>query len=297
MLIHITGSPLIRQRQNCTLLRVKCTAPLAVLLLLPSIALAWGGDGHQVICLIAEDRLTPAAKAGIHGLLGKDVNMSDAEIASWADQIRRQRSETAPWHYADIPVYASATAPSTQPTFDEARDGQHGNNVIDKVTDFEKVLKDPKASKADKTEALKFLVHLIGDLHQPLHCAERNKDKGGNARLVFFLARQRATNLHSVWDSAILLNHKGGMRNAAYAEKLNAAITPEQAAEWAKGTPIDWANESHDVAVTSVYKDVPVDGPPPKIDQKYIDAVGPVIDQQLERGGVRLATILNDIFK
>jgi S1/P1 Nuclease len=66
---------------------------------------------------------------------------------------------------------------------------------------------------------------------------------------------------------------------------------------WAKGTPTDWANESHGVAVNSVYKDVAVDGPPPKLDQKYVDAAGPVIDQQLQRGGLRLATILNDLFK
>ena len=265
--------------------------------LLPSITYAWGGDGHQLICLIAEDRLTPSAKTAIHDLLGKDVNISDAEIASWADQIRRERRDTGPWHYVDIPVRTSSAAPTTAPTFDEVRDGGHGNNVIDKITDFEKVLKDPKASKGDRAEALKFLVHLVGDLHQPLHCAERNNDKGGNSRLVFFLDRKRATNLHSVWDSTILLNHKGTMRNAVYADKLNAAITKQQADEWAQGTPTDWANESHQVAIDSVYNGVAVDGPPPKLDQKYVDAAGPVIDQQLQRGGVRLASILNQMFR
>jgi len=263
--------------------------PFFIAALLPEILYAWGGDGHQLVCLIAEDRLTPAAKNGIHELLGKDVNISDAEIASWADQIRRDRRETAPWHYVDIPTDAKA--------FDEARDGDHGNNVIDKISDFEAVLKDPKATKDTKAEALKFLVHFVGDLHQPLHCSERNKDKGGNARLVFFLDKPRATNLHSVWDTAILLNHKGTVRDAAYSDKLNAAITPEQATEWAKGTPTDWANESHDVAVKSVYADVPADGPPPKLAQKYVDAAGTVIDQQLQRGGVRLAAILNDVLK
>jgi hypothetical protein len=260
-----------------------------LVMFLPTIALAWGGDGHQLVCLIAEDRLTPAAKSAIHQILGKDVNISDAEIASWADQIRRDRRDTAPWHYVDIPVDAKG--------YDAARDGDHGNNVIDKISDFEAVLKDPKTSKNDRAEALKFLVHFVGDLHQPLHCSERNKDKGGNTRLVFFLDKPRATNLHSVWDSAILLNHKGTVRNAAYADKLNAAITSEQAAEWEKGTPTDWANESHDVAVNSVYKDVAVDGPPPKLDQKYVDAAGKVIDQQLQRGGVRLAAILKNLFK
>ena len=133
--------------------------------LLPSITHAWGGDGHQIVCLIAEAHLTPAAKTAIHDLLGKDVNISDAEIASWADQTRRDRPETGPWHYVDIPTEA--------PGFDEVRDGQHGNNVVDKIGDFKAVLKDPKATSQARAEALKFLVHFVGDLHQPLHCAER----------------------------------------------------------------------------------------------------------------------------
>jgi len=260
----------------------------ALFLLLPSIVHAWGGEGHQIVCLIAEDRLTPAAKTGIHGLLG-DANISDAEVASWADEFRRQHEETAPWHFVDIPTDAK--------DFDEKRDGQNGNNVVDKIADFKAVLQNTKAAKDGRVAALKFLVHFVGDIHQPLHCAERNNDKGGNARLVFFLDHPKATNLHSVWDSTILINHKGGVRIAAYAEKLNGAIKPEQADEWAKGTPVDWANESHYLAVSSAYKDVPAYGPPPKLNQAYVDASGKVIDLQLQRGGVRLAAILNDIFK
>jgi hypothetical protein len=134
--------------------RIACTVILFVVLF-PSFSHAWGGDGHQIVCLIAEDHLTPAAKAGIHDLLGKDVNISDAEIASWADQVRRERKATGPWHYVDIPVDAQA--------FDEARDGKRGSNVIDKINDFKAVLKNPNASKSDRAEALKFLVHFVGD--------------------------------------------------------------------------------------------------------------------------------------
>lgn len=263
----------------------RLTISIILSVLLPTIAYAWGGDGHQIVCLIAEDRLTPAA----HSLLGSTVNISDAEIASWADQVRRERQETGPWHYVDIPFDAKS--------FDEKRDGKNGNNVIDKINDCQATLKDLKASKNDRVEALKFLVHFVGDEHQPLHCAERNGDKGGNGRLVFFLDRPRATNLHSVWDTAILLTRKGTTRNAAYADTLNARIKPEQAAEWEKGTPADWANESHKVAVEIVYRDIPADGPPPKLDKPYVDAGGLVIEQQLQRGGVRLAMILNNVFK
>lgn len=264
------------------------SAAVLLVLLLPSVTWAWGGDGHQIICLIAEDRLTPAAKAGIRDLLGA-ANISDAEVASWADEVRRQRSKTAPWHYVNIPFDAAG--------FDAARDGHGGNNVVDKINDFKAVLKDPKASKTDRVEALKFLVHFVGDLHQPLHCVDRNGDKGGNGRLVFFLDQGRAVNLHKVWDTVILLNHKGTTRNVDYAEKLNAEITPEEAADWAKGTTAEWANESHAIAVRIVYRGVPAEGPPPKLDQKYVDTAGTVIDGQLQVAGVRLAAILNDVFR
>jgi len=245
-----------------------------------------GRRRHQIVALIAEERLPPEAKAAIHELLGDDVDISDAEIASWADNIRREKRATAPWHYVDIPT--------TQPSYDAERDGNHGNNVIDAMNRFEKVLGDKTRPKEERAEALKYLVHFVGDVHQPLHCAERNADRGGNERLVFFLDKPKAINLHLVWDTQILLKIKGTTRILDYALSLNAKITPEQAAEWEKGTPEDWANESHDVAVNSVYKNVPEDGDPPKIDQVY--RCEPVVELQLERAGVRLAEILNRAF-
>jgi|SRR5947209_1507576 len=261
---------------------------LLVLLSFPVTAFAWGGEGHQIVGLIAEERLTPAAKAGIHDLLG-DANISDAEIANWADNVRRERSETGPWHYVDIPTDA--------PAYDKQRDGQQGNNVIDKINDFAKVLANKNASKAERADALKFLVHFVGDLHQPLHCAERNHDKGGNARLVFFLDAPMATNLHSVWDMSILLNRMGETPVLKYALALNAKIRTAQAKEWSKGTSEQWANEGHDLAVKIVYAGVPVDGPPPKLDQVYVDRAADVVDQQLEKAGVRLAMVLNQCFQ
>lgn len=270
---------------------MKCVGIAALLigLIFPSVTLAWGGDGHQIVSLIAEDHLTPKARAVIHDLLGKDVNISDGEIASWADEIRRERRDTAPWHYVDIPLDAAS--------FVESRDGKHGNNVADKIRDFQEVLEDPKPSKNDRAEALKFLVHFVGDVHQPLHCAERDHDKGGNSRLVFFLDQPKAVSLHFCWDTAILLNHKGKQRIADYAEKLNKQITDQDITNWTKGSAVDWANESHAVAVTKVYPGVPEGGPPPKLDRVYVDRSANVIDVQLEKAGVRLAMILNDLFR
>jgi hypothetical protein len=256
-----------------------------ILLMIPVTAFGWGGDGHQVVALIAEDRLTPQAAAGIRELLGKDVYISDAEVASWADNVRRDREETASWHFVDIPT--------TQPSFDAQRDRRAGDNVIDAINRFEKILADKSKPKAARAEALKFVVHFVGDIHQPLHCAERNGDAGGNTRLVFFLDRPEAINLHSVWDSQILIHDGGKAKILDYAEWLNSQVTPEETTDWSKGTPQDWANESHDVAVRDVYRDVPADGPPPKLDAKYVHRVEPVVEQQLQRAGVRLAMILN----
>src|SRR4051812_4708796 len=106
-------------------------AALILLLWLPSAASAWGGDGHQIVALIAEGHLSPEAKAGIRDLLG-EANISDAEIANWADEVRRERRSTAPWHYVNIPASADV--------FDRKRDGNGGNNVIDKIEAFEKTL-------------------------------------------------------------------------------------------------------------------------------------------------------------
>jgi hypothetical protein len=101
-----------------------------------------------------------------------------ASISSWADQVRRTRSETGPWHYIDIPI--------NQPHLDMKRDCPTGNCVIAKIEDFEKLLAAPASTAEQRKEALMFIVHFIGDMHQPLHCAD-NKDKGGNdVKLDFF---------------------------------------------------------------------------------------------------------------
>jgi hypothetical protein len=187
----------------------------------------------------------------------------------------------------DIPVDGNDNV------FNDARDGQGGNNVIDAINRFIPIMADTTKPMNDRQEALKFVIHFVGDLHQPLHCADRNGDKGGNARLVFLLDQPRAMNLHSVWDSGILHISMGNTPVLVYASGLDARISAAQAAQWAKGTPEDWANEAHKLAAEDVYKNVPADGPPPKLDQDYVDANQKVIDQQLQRGGVRLAMVLN----
>ncbi len=130
---------------------------------LASPAVAWNGEAHQLVGWIAEERLSEKAKAGVAELLDGD-SISDAEVVSWADQVRRERRESAPLHYVNIRVDADGYDPKID---------RDGNNVMDAIERFAKVLADKSAAKEDRVEALKFLVHFVGDLHQPLHCAER----------------------------------------------------------------------------------------------------------------------------
>jgi len=249
-----------------------------------STVFAWGPEGHAIVATIADRRLNDQARAQVADLLGPGVKMRD--VASWADEVRSQRSESAPWHYVDIPIDGNDNV------FNETRDGQNGNNVIDAINRFVAIMTDSSKPMNDRSEALKFVIHFVGDIHQPLHCSDRG-DKGGNTRLVFLLDQPTALNLHRVWDSGILHLSMGNTPVDVYASGLNARISASQAADWARGTPEDWANESHKIAVDAVYKGVPPDGPPPKLTQDYVDANEKVIDQQLERAGVRLAMVLN----
>ena len=262
------------------------SAFLLTSLLLPAASFGWGHEGHKIVATIADARLTPQAKAAVKDLLG---NATMADVSTWPDEIRRDRKETGPWHYVDIPYQAA--------TFDEARDGQDGNNIIDKIPDFVKQLTDPTLPKQQRLEALKFVIHFLGDIHQPLHCVERNHDKGGNTRLTFFLNEPKAVNLHAVWDFKILEHAMGNTPMTVYAAGLSARVSHEQLQQWQGGTPEQWAEESHKLAVDVTYNGIPTDGPPPKLDEQYVARSTDVINQQLEKAGVRLAWVLNNAFR
>ena len=263
--------------------KILCPSILLLAIAFPTAAFAWGPDGHRIVALIATARLTPEAAAKVKQLLGSQTL---ADVASWADDIRNDRPQTAAWHYVDIPT--------SQPSFDEKRDGNGGDNVVDAIEYYEKYIGQKQYDARYRAEALKFLVHFVGDVHQPLHSTERDHDKGGNTRLVFFLDEPRAINLHSVWDSSILLHQMGTTNINVFASSLNLRISSAQAVDWAKGTPEDWANESHGVCLQVVYPGVPEDGPPPKLNEEYVKRGEQAIDQQLQRAGVRLAQAINE---
>jgi hypothetical protein len=205
------------------------------------------------------------------------------EASFWADEYRHDHPETGPWHYIDIPLGDSR--------IDMERECPNGQCVIGKTEEFLAVLKDPRADLAAKVEALKFVIHFVGDLHQPLHC-EDDGDKGGNARHVMFDGHP--DDLHWVWDTG-LLQHITRAPEALAAE-LESRITPQERADWAKGTLADWVMEGHRLAQTVAYGDLGSENPAP-ITAAYERQAAPVIELQLEKAGVRLAYLLDTALK
>jgi hypothetical protein len=171
---------------------------------------------------------------------------------------------------------------------DMARECPNGDCVIAKTEYFLGVLRDPKADRAAKVEALKFVVHFAGDMHQPLH-DEDNGDKGGNDRHVVFDGKP--DNLHWIWDTGLLEDIN---RNPeALATELESKITPQERAEWDKGSIEDWVLEGHRLAQSVAYGDLG-SGDNAAITSAYEQQADPVIETQLEKAGVRLACLLDE---
>jgi S1/P1 Nuclease len=256
-------------------------AALSILPFVASNAFAWGQEGHRVVATIAEKHMTANARAKVQEILGVDGPM--AAVANWADEIRPSRPQTAPWHYIDIPLNAT--------DIDPARDCRNGDCVTAAITRFLAVLRDASSTSAAKNEALKFIIHFVGDLHQPLHC-EDNNDRGGNGLQVTFFGRN--ANLHSVWDTLLIEHIDANTDN--YATMPGAKIEDSDISAWQQGTVEGWALESHAVARQVAYEALPP-GQKADLGMDYLKAVAPAVDLQLARAGMRLAYILNQVFQ
>jgi hypothetical protein len=267
------------RKQNHSFFSLTLTLAFSLAVLTPPTLMAWGPEGHIVVAKIAAARLTPSAKAGVKTLLGR---RSLDSVANYADQIRPQRPATYNWHFVDIPKDATDYDPDR-----DCKASPKGDCVIAELARAQKDLKNRNLSKTKRAEALKFIVHFVGDLHQPLHCSDNN-DKGGNDVSVKFLGR--TSNLHRVWDSGIITD--GHPVAADYVEELDDWLDSQDTATIEKGTVIEWALASHQLAKDDAYN-IPADH---DLDATYEDANQPVIDQQLAFAGLRLAAILNAAF-
>ncbi len=264
---------------------------LTVLLTLAPAALAWGDLGHRMVGDLAARQLTPAARAEVARLLAGEPEPTLGGVANWADDLRNTDPDrfkaTSRWHYINAKGGGCA--------FDVARDCPDGNCVVAAIEAQRKILADRSQPQAARRDALKFIVHLVGDVHQPMHAGNRT-DAGGNKFQVSLrtdiapeaYARNNyvdgvmGTNLHSVWDYYILASR--GLPAKRYVKLLAAQSAPATGGT----TPLDWAEASCQlIDQRQLY---PAEH---KMDRSYLDAMRPLAEQRVREAGLHLAQLLN----
>jgi hypothetical protein len=239
----------------------------------------WGRDGHKILCEIAYREVNARTRSVIDGILASDDDYdSFPESCLWADVIRRQEeySKFPTAHYMNIPRGANYVSADEQCASTYC--------VVEAVDDMESILEGRLYNEREKLEALKFLSHFVGDLHQPLHAGYED-DRGGNSMEV--TAWGEKSNLHSVWDY-VLIEHTGRSWSDL-AEQLWQDITPIDRQLWARGSVTDWVAESYRIVEDSVY-DIGDDG---VIGDEYYQRNLLTIETQLKKAGIRLATVLD----
>jgi hypothetical protein len=308
---------------------------LAVLPFAAGSAFGWGCEGHQMIALIARAHLTPAASSAVDRLLRENPidpalnrfckdrpNDLMADSATWADDARNIE-KTAEWHYIDIPLAAPAGSDAMQ-WCKPAADGKPG--CIVSAIDYEWALLRDKSQPAPvRARALRYVIHFVEDLSQPLHAAD-NRDRGGNCTEIGFFSTgkdAKPDNLHAIWDYKIIARELEARKatQAQYARTLD----DDFARNWplwgeSKVDILAWTWESHTLAATVTYADlkpaIPVASPALgladdaacaaeraavgalhiSIDDDYVSHALPVIREQLAKAGYRLAGLLNQTF-
>ena len=259
---------------------------------------AWGPVGHETVSYIAEDYLSSAAKEKISHILGP--NMELADVSNWADSIRMYRPNTASWHFIDLKVRQTLT---------EDRESQFcsgGDCVVDQINKDIAVLKAPTEAAEQKREALKFLIHFVGDIHQPLHCAD-DEDRGGNEKIVRYFnpenrsgsRKGRKIKLHAFWDHLLEVHNDENPR--ALATLLEELLLLPKGKN---GVPEMLLIGHGKVMVSqrrkyfSEFSAGPTSDPDgiPLPEDYYTDKMRNIVNLQLEKAGVRLALSLEGVF-
>lgn len=283
-------------------MKSRCWLAAAGALFLASQAGAWGPLEHKAVALIAQDRLSPAARRALRTLLGGDAGLD--RIAVCADDILYEKQPldcggvltvpadpskaTRPWHVINIPVGSSAEAASVMDYCPGGKDC-----VVEQIRRHEAVLADPAASVERRRSALMFLVHLVGDAHQPLHCAD-DADHGGNEKKIVFLYG-KPRSLHALWDDMVLLEdwrQQSTMDLALLVRELEADLAGRSVEAWVAGDFVTAAAlESFRIANDDIYpRDAREGGQ--FLNEDYRDAMRPLAERRLEMAGVRLAALL-----
>ncbi len=251
-------------------------------LVLPNTASAWGQNGHRIVGQIADNHLTDKTKAAILPLLEGDKL---PEVTTWADEMRSNpghfwKKESGRWHYITVEKPTDFKPDTYTPSHKhDVKDAYHG--IISAIA----VLQSKDASLDEKRFFFRFLTHLIGDIHQPLHVGRRD-DRGGNRIKVQFFGNN--TNLHSLWDTGLIENQK--LSFTEFADFIDTQ-NPELIAEYVSSAPKAWIMESYHL-VQNVYKV----GEEPDFRYHYVYEQTPIVKTRLLQAGIRLAGVLNAIF-
>ncbi|MGY1530335.1 S1/P1 nuclease [Luteimonas sp. A649] len=243
-------------------------------------ALAWSAEGHRIVARIAEANLTPEARAEVDRLLADEPEPTLAAISTWADEQREKDPDfarmTARWHYINFDGRCG---------FEPPRDCRGNNCIVTQANLKFRTLADPQAEDASRAAALKYVVHFVGDLHQPLHASPRD-DKGGNDYQVNLDGE--GSNLHRIWDGTILARRE--LAAEAYAAELMQTPLPDDPTLGSDRPILEWALEScRLVEAGDIY---PADGAH-AIDTAFLDERRPLAERRLREAGHRLAALLN----
>tara|TARA_R110001583_G_scaffold150811_2_gene302788 strand:+ start:5125 stop:5907 length:783 start_codon:yes stop_codon:yes gene_type:complete len=249
--------------------------PVLLISFLSTSALALGPNGHRIVAKIAEDNLNPEAKAALMQITNGDPL---AKLANWPDEIRSDKNWdfAKPWHYISV---------DDDETFDGLARSKQGD-ILKALSHYEQQLRDNTLTREKKWQALAFLIHFTGDIHQPLHVGRRD-DRGGNDITVKWFGKE--SKLHAVWDTS-MVEHQH-LSYTEYADFLNN-YTQDTVKSWQKSDYQDWAKDSKSLR-ENVYN-LPQDM---NIGYEYAYKNTPLLNKQMSKAGVRLAGKLNNIFK
>ncbi len=235
---------------------------------------AWGQTGHRAVGQVAENHLTKKAKKNIKKLLGSE---GLALVSTWMDEIKSDSTfdYANQWHWVTIP---------DGQTYAESEKNPKGD-VVEAIERMKVILKSDTASDEHKVRALKFLVHLVGDIHQPLHVG-RGDDRGGNSLKVKWF--RSSSNLHRVWDSEMIDD-----KQLSYSELALAVdnATESEIKNWQQGSAADWAHEA-----MTYREQIYNTKNPDYMSYEYMYLNWDLLQNQIEKGGIRLAGVLNEIF-
>ena len=261
--------------------RLSAAAAALVFASVPAPAFAWGKTGHRVVAAIADAQLSGLARAHVKEILGRAESLDEA--ANWPDEMRSfpspfwQKTST-PWHYVTLNGVIYDHAPPQ-------------GDALEALNKYSATLRDPNASLADKQLALRFVVHIVGDLHQPLHVG-KCCDKGGNDVKVKWFGRD--LNLHSVWDSALVDEQQ--LSFTEMTAKLQRHTSNADVIAWWDINPRDWMSESAQIRDTIYPRPSNDTKKPPELSYSYVFENTPIMERRLKQAGVRLAAYLNALY-